>query len=84
MILSNNSDGYEFKEIKRRLVKKGAFGYAVTELQNYFKLENTGYFADFDEIKKNVSVHFDYEITSKRVIELLMFEADKRDNKKLI
>ena len=39
---------------------------------------------DFDEIKKNVSVHFDYEITSKRVIELLMFEADKRDNKKLI
>ena len=38
----------------------------------------------FDEIKKNVSVHFDYEITSKRVIELLMFEADKKDNKKLI
>lgn len=26
----------------------------------------------------------DYEISSKRVIELLMFEADKRDNKKLI
>lgn len=84
MILSNQPHGYEFKEIKRRLVKKGSYGYAVTELQNYFELENTGYFADFDEIKKNVSVHFDYEITSKRVIELLMFEADKRDNKKLI
>ena len=34
--------------------------------------------------KKNVSAHFDYKISSKRVIELLMFEADKRDNKKLI
>ena len=36
------------------------------------------------KLKKSVLVHFDYEITSKRVIELLMFEADKRDNKKLI
>ena len=51
VILSNNSDGYEFKEIKRRLIKKGAFGYAVTELQNYFKLENTGYFDDLLEQK---------------------------------
>ena len=51
VILSNNSDGYEFKEIKRRLLKKGAFGYAVTELQNYFKLENTGYFDDLLEQK---------------------------------
>jgi len=39
VVLSNNSDGYEFKEIKRRLVKKGSYGYAVKELQNYFKLE---------------------------------------------
>jgi peptidoglycan hydrolase-like protein with peptidoglycan-binding domain len=46
VVLSNNSDGYEFKEIKRRLVKKGSFGYAVKELQNYFKLEKTGYFDD--------------------------------------
>ena len=46
MILSNSSDGYEFKEIKRRLVKKGSYGYAVKELQNYFKLEKTGYFDD--------------------------------------
>ena len=36
------------------------------------------------KLKKNVSAYFDYEITSKRVIELLMFEADKRDNKKQI
>ena len=46
IILSNNSDGYEFKEIKRSLVKKGRYGYAVKELQNYFKLEKTGYFDD--------------------------------------
>jgi hypothetical protein len=37
----------------------------------------------FDKIKKNISVHFNYEITSKRIIELLMFEADKRAHKKL-
>ena len=46
VILSNQPHGYEFKEIKRRLVKKGSYGYAVTELQNYFELENTGYFDD--------------------------------------
>ena len=51
MILSNSSDGYEFKEIKRRLVKKGSFGYTVKELQNYFKLENTGCFDDILEQK---------------------------------
>tara|TARA_B110000090_G_scaffold58847_1_gene67256 strand:- start:98 stop:331 length:234 start_codon:yes stop_codon:yes gene_type:complete len=51
VILSNNSDGYEFKEIKRRLVKKGSFGYTVKELQNYFKLENTGCFDDILEQK---------------------------------
>mgnify|MGYP006088511695 FL=1 len=39
MILSNQPHGYEFKEIKRRLVKKGSYGYAVTELQNYFELK---------------------------------------------
>ena len=42
---------YEFKEIKRRLVKKGSYGYAVIELQNYFELENTGYFDDLLEQK---------------------------------
>ena len=46
VVLSNNSDGYEFKEIKRSLVKKGSYGYIVKELQNYFKLEKTGYFDD--------------------------------------
>tara|TARA_Y100000385_G_scaffold264169_1_gene297316 strand:+ start:72 stop:347 length:276 start_codon:yes stop_codon:yes gene_type:complete len=46
VVLSNNSDGYEFKEIKRGLVKKGSYGYIVKELQNYFKLEKTGYFDD--------------------------------------
>ena len=46
VLLSNNSDGYEFKEIKRGLVKKGSFGYIDKELQNYFKLEKTGYFDD--------------------------------------
>ena len=49
--MGNNSGGYEFKEIKRRLVKKGSYGYAVTELQNYFELENTGYFDDLLEQK---------------------------------
>ncbi|MDG1793900.1 MAG: peptidoglycan-binding domain-containing protein [Flavobacteriaceae bacterium] len=42
--MSNNSNGYEFKEIKRRLVKKGSYGYVVKELQNYFSLEKTDYF----------------------------------------
>jgi murein L,D-transpeptidase YcbB/YkuD len=51
VVLSNNSDGYEFKEIKRRLVKKGSYGYAVTELQSYFKLENTSYFDNLLEQK---------------------------------
>jgi murein L,D-transpeptidase YcbB/YkuD len=51
LILSNQPHGYEFKELKRRLVKKGSYGYAVTELQNYFKLENTGYFDDLLEQK---------------------------------
>ena len=51
MILSNQPHGYEFKEIKRRLVKKGSYGYAVTELQNYFNLENTGYFDEQLELK---------------------------------
>ena len=51
VILSNKSDGYEFKEIKRHLVKKGSYGYTVTELQSYFKLENTGYFDDLLEQK---------------------------------
>ena len=54
MILSNQPHGYEFKELKRRLVKKGSYGYAVTELQNYFELENTGHFTGFDEIKKKI------------------------------
>jgi murein L,D-transpeptidase YcbB/YkuD len=51
LILSNQPHGYEFKELKRRLVKKGSYGYAVTELQNYFELENTGYFDDLLEQK---------------------------------
>ena len=66
--------------------KKSSYGIGNTQLYlNYLsKLNEIESHVDFDEIKKNVSVHFDYEITSKRVIELLMFEADKRDNKKLI
>tara|TARA_B100000780_G_C20687328_1_gene273414 strand:- start:19 stop:435 length:417 start_codon:yes stop_codon:yes gene_type:complete len=67
-------------------VKKSSYGIGNTQLYlNYLsKLNDIESHVDFNEIKKNVSVHFDYEITSKRVIELLMFEADKRDNKKLI
>ena len=66
--------------------KKSTYGIGNTQLYlNYLsKLNEIESHVDFNEIKKNVSVHFDYEITSKRVIELLMFEADKRDNKKLI
>jgi len=66
--------------------KKSSYGIGNTQLYlNYLsKLNEIESLVDFDEIKKNVSVHFDYEITSKRVIELLMFEADKRDNKKRI
>jgi hypothetical protein len=66
--------------------KKSSYGIGNTQLYlNYlFKLNEIEYHVDFNEIKKNVSAYFDYEITSKRVIELLMFEADKRDNKKLI
>ena len=51
VILSNKSYGYEFKEIKRRIVKKGSYGYAITELQSYFKLKTTGYFDDLLEQK---------------------------------
>ena len=66
--------------------KKSSYGIGNTQLYlNYLsKLNEIESHVDFDEIKKNVSAHFDYEISSKRVIELLMFEADKRDNKKLI
>ena len=52
VVLSKNSNGYEFKEIKRRLVKKGDYGYVVKELQNYFKLEKTGYFDD--QLEQNI------------------------------
>ncbi len=51
VILSYKSEGYEFKEIKRSLLKKGSFGYAVKELQEYFGLEKTGYFNDTLEQK---------------------------------
>jgi len=44
VILSYKPDGYEFKEIKRSLLTKGSFGYAVEELQKHFGLEITGYF----------------------------------------
>jgi len=66
--------------------KKSSYGIGNTQLYlNYLsKLNEIESHVDFNEIKKNISAHFDYEITSKRVIELLMFEADKRDNKKLI
>ena len=66
--------------------KKSSYGIGNTQLYLIYlsKLNEIESLVDFDEIKKNVSVHFDYEISSKRVIELLMFEADKRDNKKLI
>ena len=66
--------------------KKSSYGIGNTQLYlNYLsKLNEIESHVDFNEIKKNISAHFDYEISSKRVIELLMFEADKRDNKKLI
>ena len=66
--------------------KKSSYGIGNTQLYLNFlsKLNEIESHVDFNEIKKNVSTHFDYVITSKRVIELLMFEADKRDNKKLI
>ena len=66
--------------------KKSSYGIGNTQLYlNYLsKLNEIESHVGFIEIKKNVSVYFDYEISSKRVIELLMFEADKRDHKKLI
>ena len=66
--------------------KKSSYGIGNTQLYlNYLsKLNEIESHVDFDEIKKDVSAHFEYEISSKRVIELLMFEADKKDNKKLI
>ena len=65
--------------------KKSSYGIGNTQLYlNYLsKLNEIESHVDFDKIKKNISAHFEYEISSKRVIELLMFEADKRDNKKL-
>ena len=44
VILSTTSSGYEFKEIKRRTLKIGSYGYAIKELQKFLGLSETGYF----------------------------------------
>lgn len=65
--------------------KKSSYGIGNTQLYlNYLlRLNQIESHNGFDKIKKNISIHFNYEITPKRIIELLMFEADKRDHKKL-
>jgi hypothetical protein len=60
--------------------KKSSYGIGNTQLY-LLRLNQMESRIGFNEITKNISAHFDYEITSKRVIELLIFEADKRDNK---
>lgn len=58
--------------------------YGVNECQMYLDyleaLEEVESNSEFSQIKKEVQKHFDYHLGSKRVIELLMFEADKRRN----
>ena len=47
VILRNDKDGYNFKELVRETLKLGKSGYGVKEIQNKFGLDETG---DFDEI----------------------------------
>ena len=42
--LTNTSNGYEFKEIKKSNLKIGDMGYLVAELQRILGLNQTGYF----------------------------------------
>ena len=44
VILFKNQNGYEFKEIKKRVLKKGSYGYLVKQLQKLFSLEQSGFF----------------------------------------
>ena len=51
VILSNEPSGYEFKQIKKSMLKKGSYGYAVEVLQKYFDLPDTGNFDEQLELK---------------------------------
>ena len=65
--------------------KKSSYGIGNVNLYlDYLsKLNEIESHSEFYIIKNNISASFDYSVTPKRIIELLMFEADKRDNKKL-
>ena len=66
--------------------KKSSYGIGNTQLYlNYLlRLNHIESHREFYKVKNKVSDCFTYTITPKRIIELLMFEADKRNNKKLI
>ena len=51
VILSQSSDGYEFKEIKKSNLKIGDMGYLVAEVQKVLGLNQTGYFDAQTDIK---------------------------------
>ena len=51
IILTNTSNGYEFKEIKKSNLKIGDMGYLVAEVQKVLGLNQTGYFDAQTDIK---------------------------------
>ena len=44
IILTNTSNGYEFKEIKKSYLKIGHMGYLVKEVQRILGINQSGYF----------------------------------------
>ena len=51
VVLSLESDGYNFKEIKREVLRLGKSGFGVKELQRVFGLVENGYFDNTLEIE---------------------------------
>ena len=66
--------------------KKSSYGIGEPKLYlNYLtKINEIKSNPVFENIHLKISNHFNYPITATRAIEILMFEADKRDHKKLI
>jgi hypothetical protein len=65
--------------------KKSSYGIGEPKLYlNYLtKINEIKSDPIFKNIHLQISKHFNYPITATRTIEIVMFESDKRDNKKL-
>ena len=51
VVLSLESDGYNFKEIRREVLRLGKSGYGVNELQRVFGHEENGHFDNTLELE---------------------------------